>query len=132
MDGHFVLCRCSRDGRDVELEFYRYTSLGWMKASFSRDRSLKRGAIHKTTSQPQSVTTMEKESEIVLGGVKLMCKHCGHDRFNTRNALLNTKVLTFFETDWLANTAEVFVCARCGFLHWVLPPDPGKIEKIGK
>jgi len=42
---------------------------------------------------------------------------------------LNTKVLTFFEADWLANTAEVFVCARCGFLHWVLPPDPGAIEK---
>jgi hypothetical protein len=52
---------------------------------------------------------MEKELEIVLAGVKLTCKHCGHDRFNTRNALLNTKVLTFFETDWLANTAEVFV-----------------------
>jgi hypothetical protein len=72
---------------------------------------------------------MEKESEILLAGVKLTCKHCNHDRFNARNALLNTKVLTFFEVDWLANTAEVFVCTRCGFLHWVLPPDPSTIEK---
>jgi hypothetical protein len=83
----------------------------------------------KTPSHLQTVKAMEKESEILLGGVKLTCKHCGHDRFNSRNALLNTKVLTFFETDWLANTAEVFVCARCGFLHWVLPPDPTTIEK---
>jgi hypothetical protein len=72
---------------------------------------------------------MEKESEILLAGIKLTCKHCAHDRFNTRNALLNTKVLTFFEADWLANTAEVFVCTHCGFLHWVLPPDPSTIEK---
>jgi transcriptional regulator of nitric oxide reductase len=80
-------------------------------------------------SQSWTITTMEKESEILLAGVKLVCKHCSHDRFNIRNALLNTKVLTFFEADWLANTAEVFVCTRCGFLHWVLPPDPGAIEK---
>jgi hypothetical protein len=85
--------------------------------------------FHDETSQPKAVTVMEKESEILLAGIKLTCKHCNHDRFNSRNALLNTKVLTFFETDWLANTAEVFVCARCGFLHWVLPPDPSKIEK---
>ena len=55
------------------------------------------GAFHKTPSQSQTVATMEKESEILLAGVKLTCKHCGHDRFNSRNALLNTKVLTFFE-----------------------------------
>ena len=74
-------------------------------------------------------TPRESQSEITLAGAKLTCKHCGHDRFNSRNALLNTKVLTFFETDWLANSAEVFVCARCGFLHWVLPPEPSAIEK---
>ena len=71
---------------------------------------------------------MSKESAVTIGGIKLVCKHCGHERFASRSALLNTSGLTFFDLDWLNKNAEVFVCTRCGFLHWVLPPDPSVIE----
>ncbi len=75
---------------------------------------------------------MANDSEVLLAGIKLTCKHCGNTRFVYRDALLNTKGLTFFDLDWLNKSADVFVCARCGFLHWVLPPDPAIVERVNQ
>jgi predicted nucleic-acid-binding Zn-ribbon protein len=58
-------------------------------------------------------------------GKSLVCLVCGHNRFHERNALLNTRLNTFFKLDWTDRQATNFVCAACGYVHWFLP-EPGK------
>jgi DNA-directed RNA polymerase subunit RPC12/RpoP len=52
----------------------------------------------------------------------LRCTHCGHGRFAHRSAQLNTAFMEFFDLAWLNKTADIYVCAQCGFLHWFLDP----------
>jgi predicted nucleic-acid-binding Zn-ribbon protein len=50
--------------------------------------------------------------------VEILCNHCKYDRFHKGSALLNTRGLTFFDLDWLNESATTLVCHRCGFIHW--------------
>ena len=59
---------------------------------------------------------------VEVHGGRLECKHCGHGEFEERKAQLNTAVASLFELDFLDKSAEVYVCRRCGFLHWFLDP----------
>jgi predicted nucleic-acid-binding Zn-ribbon protein len=65
---------------------------------------------------------MDERPETHGGDHDLVCHHCGGTEFTQRRAQLNTAVLTFFDLDWLNATADVFVCDRCGYLHWFLNP----------
>ena len=56
-----------------------------------------------------------------IAGVQLRCEICKHDRFFTREAMLNTPGLTFFDLDWANASATCAVCANCGYIHWFLP-----------
>jgi predicted nucleic-acid-binding Zn-ribbon protein len=47
-------------------------------------------------------------------GSAIQCAHCGHDRFESRAMLLNTRGLTFLKLDWLNQSATVLTCANCG------------------
>jgi len=51
-------------------------------------------------------------------GIKVICLHCKHEYFHKGNALLNTRGLTFFNLDWLNDSATTLICAQCGFIHW--------------
>ena len=51
----------------------------------------------------------------------LRCQHCGHQQFFEKSAQLNTEFLTFLKLDWLNQSGRLFVCSRCGFIHWFLP-----------
>lgn len=44
----------------------------------------------------------------------IQCTHCGNDRFDARDMLLNTRGLTFLKLDWLNQSATALVCASCG------------------
>lgn len=69
---------------------------------------------------------------VQIAGIDLECKHCGHDQFLKRKAQLNTAFLSFLDLDWLNQTGTVFVCGRCGFLHWFLPfDDDVKVGPVG-
>lgn len=52
------------------------------------------------------------------GGIQVTCLHCKHDKFHKGEGMLNTRVLTFFDLDWLDESATILVCANCGFIHW--------------
>jgi predicted nucleic-acid-binding Zn-ribbon protein len=54
---------------------------------------------------------------------KLRCAHCGCEDFTHRRAQLNTALATFFGVDALNQSADVYVCRRCGRLEWFLAPD---------
>ena len=56
-----------------------------------------------------------------IADVQLRCEICKNDRFFTREAMLNTPGLTFFDLDWANASATCAVCSRCGYIHWFLP-----------
>ncbi len=58
---------------------------------------------------------------VTVRGTKLHCEICKHEAFWRREAQLNTAVATFFSFDWANPTAECYVCAHCGYIHWFLP-----------
>ncbi len=53
----------------------------------------------------------------------LTCWFCGNQRFWKRESQLHTKLMTFFELEWMNKTASCYVCEHCGYIHWFLPPE---------
>lgn len=53
---------------------------------------------------------------------QLKCQICGFHEFDERIALLNTAGAVFAGLGWLDTRARCYVCQRCGFIHWFLPP----------
>lgn len=56
--------------------------------------------------------------KIQKAGADLHCQICQHDQFLTQRIQLNTTGLTFFDLDWLNESAACYVCDRCGYIHW--------------
>jgi predicted nucleic-acid-binding Zn-ribbon protein len=50
--------------------------------------------------------------------IQVICIHCKHDHFHRGSALLNTRGMTFFDLDWLNESATTLICARCGYIQW--------------
>jgi len=57
-------------------------------------------------------------SRFTAGGVVVRCTHCGGERFDAREALLNTTIMTFLDMDWLDRSATVLVCVQCAAMRW--------------
>ncbi len=63
----------------------------------------------------------EPEPETIeVGGRQLKCLVCGYDRFNQREAQLNTAGMTFMGLDWANASGICVVCANCSYIHWFL------------
>jgi hypothetical protein len=60
--------------------------------------------------------------EVEVAGQKLQCEVCKNGQFWYRKAQLNTSVASFFGLDWANPSAECYICSRCGYIHWFLPP----------
>ena len=56
-----------------------------------------------------------------IAGASLRCEICHHDRFYHRRAQLHSAVASFFDLEWTGPSAECYVCAKCGYIHWFLP-----------
>lgn len=54
----------------------------------------------------------------VARGRKIVCPHCAHDQFSRRKAMLNTRIATFFELDWVNRSSIVLVCSNCSMIQW--------------
>lgn len=46
------------------------------------------------------------------------CTHCDGERFDSREALLNTTVMSLLDLDWLDRSATVLICVRCAAMRW--------------
>lgn len=60
----------------------------------------------------------ERGKKFVSKEVEVHCVHCKHERFELEKSLLNTRWLSFFNLDWLNNSANILICKKCGFIHW--------------
>ncbi len=79
-------------------------------------------AVEKFQARAEEGTIVAEEAA-VLGGKALSCQHCGSASFSARSVQLNTRGGSFLSLEARNRTATVFVCVRCGFLHWFLAPD---------
>ena len=62
-------------------------------------------------------------SEYEIKGKKLICPFCGQKRFWIRKTLMNTPGVTFLGFDWANKEAVNYVCEKCGYIMWFLPPE---------
>ncbi len=66
----------------------------------------------------QGVATAFLPGQYAAAGKVVLCTHCGHDRFDSQSAVVNTRGLTFFGLDWLDKGATALACTRCGLVQW--------------
>ena len=58
---------------------------------------------------------------VEIEGKELKCAICGHDRFRTRKAQLNTAGAEFVNLGWANQAATCHACEKCGYVHWFAP-----------
>ncbi|HYK89199.1 MAG TPA: hypothetical protein VE398_10540 [Acidobacteriota bacterium] len=66
---------------------------------------------------------VKEPEEVFILEAQLKCGICSRTKFWKRESQLHTKLLTFFELEWMNKTATCYVCAHCGHVHWFLPPE---------
>lgn len=54
-------------------------------------------------------------------GKPLCCVVCQATTFHHRRAQLNTAAATFLNFDWANQSANCYVCDKCGHIHWFVP-----------
>ena len=57
---------------------------------------------------------------VIVANDELKCQICGHNRFFTSKAQLNTRMLTFLNLDFFNHSALCHTCEQCGYVHWFL------------
>jgi len=66
-----------------------------------------------------STTKIAQEHQIIRGK-KLVCPICEEKKFWTRETLMNTAGMSFFNLDWANKRAINYVCDNCGYVYWFL------------
>ena len=96
--------------------------------SFAADEVAKRGLtgasfvtgalIQPTKAGAKAVAEALRPSIYGAAGEKVVCPHCGNERFSEQAVLLNTQCFTFFRLDWLNRNATALICSKCGLIQW--------------
>ncbi|ACB77570.1 hypothetical protein [Opitutus terrae] len=61
-----------------------------------------------------------------IAGKPIRCPHCQGTEFSSRQVLMNTRGVTFFNLDWLNRGAFALTCQTCGRIEWFSRrPDAG-------
>jgi hypothetical protein len=72
--------------------------------------ALKAGAkAFKEGTQPASYS---------IAGRPIKCPHCGESKFVPGTALLNSRIRSAFNVDWMDPQATILICVECGRIEW--------------
>lgn len=82
------------------------------------ERMRKEGEEYNKKRELEAVSKAKGNKYESGNGIQVICIHCKHEYFQKGSALLNTRGLTFFDLDWLNESATTLICAQCGFIHW--------------
>jgi ribosomal protein L37E len=66
---------------------------------------------------------MPELKRVTLNGLVVRCEHCGNSAFTPRKWQLTPPPTSCLSFDSLNEAADVFVCTKCGKLHWFLLKD---------
>jgi hypothetical protein len=72
-----------------------------------------RAGLEATKADLRARASRPGGDQFVAAERPVICPQCGGDRFDTREALLNSTVLTAVGLDWLDRSATAMICTRC-------------------
>jgi hypothetical protein len=78
--------------------------------------------VRPSADEPRLLQTADGGFTVV--GKQVTCDHCGGAKFNAREILLNTWVLSLLRIDWLDSSATVLSCSTCGRITWFSQEKP--------
>jgi hypothetical protein len=55
-----------------------------------------------------------------VGATPVRCSQCGGNHFDTADALINTRGLTFVGLDFADRGANLLICTACTHVEWFL------------
>ena len=67
-------------------------------------------------------------SRFRAAGLFLACQHCKADRFQSREAQLNTAGASAAGLDWFNRSGHALVCTNCSLIHWFVEK-PERVEE---
>ena len=65
----------------------------------------------------------QEPKPISIKGIDLKCPVCNNDQFRTKQILLNTSAMSFFNLDWANRNASCFICSNCTHIMWFFDND---------
>jgi hypothetical protein len=68
----------------------------------------------------------KKASQEQRAGYWLNCPICGGDKFHHREGMLNTRVMSLIDLDWVNPRADCYICENCLHILWFY----GEEEKL--
>ena len=106
------MATCAKCGRETS---FWARSLG---SGLCPDCQQQADAARAAQVQRETERQRELEETIVIGGKRIACPICGHDRFSKQRTLMNTRGATFLNVDWMDAGAETCICHECGYVLW--------------
>ncbi|MFW5719538.1 MAG: hypothetical protein ACOCXT_00740 [Candidatus Dojkabacteria bacterium] len=70
-----------------------------------------------------------KPRKYFVHGIPLVCPICNHNRFFTRETLMNTPGMSLLGWDWANKAATNFICERCTHILWFVEVDNISFEE---
>jgi hypothetical protein len=67
--------------------------------------------------------------EIYINDAMLVCNQCEYDQFYSSKYNPSKDALNFLGLDGMCTSVDVFICSRCGFIHWFASTLPTETEK---
>ncbi len=58
------------------------------------------------------------ETELIVNGKRIHCPICDHNKFWSRETLMNSRGATFFQLEWANRAAVNHICGSCGYVMW--------------
>ncbi|HEY1064687.1 MAG TPA: hypothetical protein VGE52_01195 [Pirellulales bacterium] len=74
------------------------------------------GSATRLSSDQQRL--LEAEGFLIVASRIQCCPLCGHDRFERRATLLESRAATALGVEWLSRGAQACVCRRCKHVLW--------------
>jgi hypothetical protein len=69
--------------------------------------------VRVARAEPTAFPRRPVGEQFLVAGRPVTCAHCAGERFDARQALLNTALLTALQLDWLDRSATALVCTGC-------------------
>ena len=71
--------------------------------------------LGKVWSGPVSAT-------LTIAGKQLNCSHCGHEKFQKREGLLVTSLVSLFAFSFWNQSGTCYTCSNCQHVEWFVRP----------
>lgn len=62
----------------------------------------------------------QEPQQYEANGEKMQCVYCKNDYFFKQSSLVPNESAKLWSLMWASESADCFVCSKCGFIHWFI------------